>query len=241
MHICLKLGFNLKKNQNTIKEACSEAIELIQDGYSVGLGSGRTMAEATRIIAEKTEQDGLNLKFVPSSYQIELLAREYGLNVIDLNSVQILDLTIDGADQVELGTLNMIKGGGAALTREKIIGSNSRKVAIIIDENKLTNKLGKNMCVPIEILPFGINAIINNISQFGCTVTLRQGDGKVGPIITDNGNIIVDADFGPIDDPMSLESKINKIPGVIEVGIFSSIADFVYVAMKDYVKILRRE
>jgi ribose 5-phosphate isomerase A len=97
------------------------------------------------------------------------------------------------------------------------------------------------MYVPIEIFPFGINAVIDKIRQIGGTVTLRQGDGKVGPIITDNGNIIADADFGPIDDPISLESEIKKIPGVIEVGIFSGIADFVYVAMKDYVKIFRRE
>jgi ribose 5-phosphate isomerase A len=235
------LGFILNKNQNLIKEACSKAIELIENGYSVGLGSGRTMTQMIMIIAEKIEQDKLNLAFVPSSYQIEFLARELGLKLIDLNSIQILDLTIDGADQVELGTLNMIKGGGAALTREKIIGTNSRKVAIIIDESKLTKKLGEGMYVPIEIFPFGINAVINKVRRVGGTVTLRQGDGKVGPIITDNGNIIVDADFGPIDDPISLESEIKKIPGVIEVGIFSGVADFVYVAMKDDVKILRRE
>jgi ribose 5-phosphate isomerase A len=215
------LGFNLKKEHNIIKEACSKAIELLQNGYSVGLGSGKTMAQTIKIIAEKIEQDKLNLTFVPSSYQIEFLARELGLRIIDLNSVQILDLTIDGADQVELGTLNMIKGGGAALTREKIIGSNSTKVAIIIDESKLTKKLGEGMCIPIEIFPFGINAVINKISQVGGSVTLRHGEGKVGPIITDNGNMIVDADFGPIDDPISLESEIKKIPGVIEVGIFS--------------------
>jgi ribose 5-phosphate isomerase A len=237
----LNLGFILNKNQNLIKEACSKAIELIENGYSVGLGSGRTMTQMIMIIAEKIEQDKLNLAFVPSSYQIEFLARELGLKLIDLNSIQILDLTIDGADQVELGTLNMIKGGGAALTREKIIGTNSRKVAIIIDESKLTKKLGEGMYVPIEIFPFGINAVINKVRRVGGTVTLRQGDGKVGPIITDNGNIIVDADFGPIDDPISLESEIKKIPGVIEVGIFSGVADFVYVAMKDDVKILRRE
>jgi ribose 5-phosphate isomerase A len=114
-------------------------------------------------------------------------------------------------------------------------------VAIIIDESKLTKKLGEGMYVPIEIFPFGINAAINKIEQVGGTVTLRQGEGKVGPTITDNGNIIVDADFGPIDDPISLESEIKKIPGVIEVGIFSRIADLVYVAMKDDVKILQRE
>jgi ribose 5-phosphate isomerase A len=234
------LGFNLKKNHNLIK-ACIEVIELLQNGYSVGLGSGRTMAQTIKIIAKKIEQDKLNLAFVPSSYQIEFLANELGLRVIDLNSIQILDLTIDGADQVELGTLNMIKGGGAALTREKIIGSNSRKVVIIIDESKLTKKLGEGMYVPIEIFPFGINAAINKIEQVGGTVTLRQGEGKVGPTITDNGNIIVDADFGPIDDPISLESEIKKIPGVIEVGIFSRVADLVYVVMKDDVKILQRE
>ncbi|WP_455369216.1 ribose 5-phosphate isomerase A [[Eubacterium] cellulosolvens] len=231
----------MKQNQKILREACSEAIKLLKNGYSVGLGSGRTMAQTIKIIAEKTEEDRLNLSFVPSSYQIEFLARELGLKVIDFNSVKSLDLTIDGADQVELGTLNMIKGGGAALTREKIIGSNSTKVAIIIDESKLTKKLGEDMLVPIEILPFGINAVINNISEVGGVVTLRQGDGKVGPIITDNGNIIVDADFGPIDNPISLESEIKKIPGVIEVGIFSGIADFAYVAMKDEVKILQRE
>ena len=225
-----------------VKVACSKATELIKDGYLIGLGSGRAVAQVMSMIHEKIRKEKLELIFVPSSYQIEFLARKLELRLTQLEAGRPLDLALDGADQVEVNTLNMIKGGGAALAREKIIDSNSKKVAIIVGEDKLTNQLGLGKPVPVEVLPFGVNEVIHKIEKLGGKPTLRHGQGKMGPIITDNGNLILDIEFGLINDSASLERQIKMIPGVIEVGIFTGIADLVYVGMKDgTVKVLRRE
>jgi len=232
----------LQSREEAVKAASSRVLELVQDGQVIGLGSGRAVAQVLTMIAEKIQRERLKLGFVPSSHQIELLARMLGLQLTQLEAGRLPDLALDGADQVETGTLNMIKGGGAALAREKIIDSCSRKVAIIIDESKLTKKLGEGQPVPVEVLPFGVYSVIHSIEKIGGRSTLRQGQGKVGPIITDNGNMIIDVDFGSIKDPPSLERQIKMIPGVIEAGIFAGIADLVYVGRREgSVEILRRE
>jgi len=232
----------LKEYDENIRAACSEATELIRDGHWIGLGSGRAVAQALIVVGEKIQREKLNLTFVPSSFQIEILSRQLGLRLAHLEAVRPLDLALDGADQVEIGTLNMIKGGGAALAKEKVIDSNSKRVAIIVGEDKLTNKLGKGKSVPVEVLPFGFDAVIRRIGIIGGRSTLRQGQGKVGPIISDNGNMIMDVDFGTIEDPAALEREVKMIPGVVEVGIFTQVADLVYVGMKDgTVKILGRK
>jgi ribose 5-phosphate isomerase A len=219
----------LQNNEETIKAASSKAVELIQDGQIIGLGSGRAAAQALIMISEKIKRDHLKLSFVPSSYQIEFLARRLGLQLACLEANKPPDLALDGADQVEIGSLDMIKGGGGALAREKIIDSCSKRVLIIIDESKLTRRLGEGKSVPVEALPFGVEAVMQRIRRLGGEPTLRQAQGKVGPIITDNGNMIVDVDFGLIEDPASLEREIKMIPGVVEVGIFVKVADTVYV------------
>ncbi len=236
------LGLTLKGYEEAVKAASSRALELVQDGYLIGLGSGRAVAQVLNMIGEKIKKEGLKLTFVPSSYQIELLSRHLGLKLTHLEAGRLLDLALDGADQVEVKTLNMIKGGGAALAREKIIDSNSKKVAIVITEDKLTKNLGEGKPVPVEVLPFGVDAVIHSIEKIGGRPTLRQGQGKVGPIITDNGNMIVDVDFGRIEDPQTLEGEIKMIPGVVEVGLFTGLADLVYVGRGDgTVEVLRRE
>jgi len=218
------------------------ALELVKDGQAIGLGSGRAAAQVTTLIAEKIRKEGLSLVFVPSSHQVEILATQLGLRITHLESSRFLDLTLDGADQVEMKTLNMIKGGGGALAKEKIIGSNAEKVAIIVDERKLTKRLGEGQLVPVEVLPFGVGAVTRGIVKLGGKPTLRHGHGKVGPIITDNGNMILDVDFGAIKDPLRLEREVKMIPGVVEVGIFTGIADLVYVARKDgTVEVLKRQ
>jgi ribose 5-phosphate isomerase A len=230
----------LKEYDETIRAACSKATELIRDGYWIGLGSGRAVAQALSVVCEKIQREKLKLTFVPSSFQIEILSRQLGLRLAQLEAGRPLDMALDGADQVEVDTLNMIKGGGAALAREKIVDSNSKRVAIIVGEDKLTSKLGKGKSVPVEVLSFGVDAVIRRIGIMGGRSTLRQGQGKVGPIISDNGNMIMDVDFGTIEDPTALERQVKMIPGVVEVGIFTQVADLVYVGMKDEtVKILR--
>ena len=232
----------MQSYEDAVKAASSRVLELVQDGQIIGLGSGRAVAQALAMLAEKIQNEPLRLSFVPSSHQIEFLARRLRLQLTQLGAGRLPGLALDGADQVEMSTLNMIKGGGAALAREKIIDSCSKKVAIIIDESKLTKRLGEGKPVPVEVLPFGVESVIQSIDEIGGRSTLRQGQGKVGPIITDNGNMIIDVDFGPIQDPSSLEREIKMIPGVIEVGIFTGIADLVYVGRgKGSVEVLRRE
>ncbi|MEM3004010.1 MAG: ribose 5-phosphate isomerase A [Candidatus Bathyarchaeia archaeon] len=228
--------------EEAIKAASSKAVELIQDGQTIGLGSGRAVAQALFMISEKIKRDRLKLSFVPSSFQIEFLTRRLGLQLVCLEADKPPDLALDGADQVEIGSLDMIKGGGGALAREKIIDSYSKRVSIIVDESKLTQRLGEGETVPVEALPFGVEAVMERIRRLGGEATLRQAQGKVGPIITDNGNMIVDANFGPIGDPAGLEREIKMIPGVVEVGIFVNVADTVYVGGRGgSVEVLRRK
>jgi len=227
------LWLTLKGIDDPVKAACSKAVELVEDGFLIGLGSGMTVAEALKIVGERIRKERLDLTFIASSYQIEFLSRQLGLKLVTIDPDRFPNLALDGADQVEVGTLNMIKGGGAALAREKIIDSNSKKVAIIISEDKLVEKLGVGRAVPVEVLPFGVSSVISRIKRLEGRSSLREGQGKLGPTITDNGNMIIDVEFGPIEDPESLEEKIKRIPGVIEVGIFAGIADLVYVGKKD--------
>ncbi|MGQ9543275.1 MAG: ribose-5-phosphate isomerase RpiA [Candidatus Bathyarchaeia archaeon] len=228
--------------EEAVRAASSRVLELVQDRFVIGLGSGRAVAQALTLLKEKVERDRLELTFVPSSYQVELLSRQLGLRLSHMDGSRLLDLTLDGADQVEPRTLNMIKGGGAALAREKVVDSNSRKVAIIISEDKLVRRLGEVGPVPVEVLPFAVDVVAHTVKKMGGRPSLRHGQGKVGPIITDNGNMILDVDFGPIDDPSTLERRIKMVPGVVEVGLFTGVADLVYVGRNDgRVEVLRRE
>jgi ribose 5-phosphate isomerase A len=151
-----------------------------------------------------------------------------------------LDLAIDGADQVELKSLNLIKGGGAALTREKIVDSNSKELIIVIDENKLTERLGHNQPVPIEVIPFGYKAVLKKLKDLKGKPKLRESTGKVGPVITDNGNFIIDVVYDSIIDLEEMEKQLKIIPGVIETGLFIGITNRVYVGRKNKVEIFKK-
>jgi len=157
-----------------------------------------------------------------------------------LNEHSRLDLTIDGVDQVD-SDLNMIKGMGGALTREKIVASASKQNIIVADETKLTKKLGTNQAVPIEILPFATALVESRIKKMKGKPVLREGKGKVGPVVTDNGNFILDADFGPIDAPEKLNSQLKSIPGVVETGLFIRMANIVYVGTPTHVHRFERK
>jgi len=219
------------------RSAVKEALKKIKDGYVVGLGSGSTVTYAIKELAKKIREDKLSVLGVPTSYQSMFLAIESGIRVTTLDENPELDLAIDGADQVSK-TLNLIKGGGAALTREKIVDSAARELLIVVDESKVSSIL--NIPVPIEILPFAVKTVTKRIRQLGGVPVLREGSGKVGPIVTDNNSFIVDADFGAIKEPFELERKLKTIPGVIETGLFLDMAKEVYVGTKDVVKVLRK-
>jgi len=212
--------------------AVIKAAEQIKDGNVIGLGSGSTIAGAIEEIAKVLKERSLKALFIPTSHQIELAAITHGLKLALFTEYPEPDLAIDGADQVD-ERLNMIKGGGAALAREKVVDASAKKLLIVVDEQKLVKKLGEQQPVPLEVLPFAHQAVIRRISKLGGKPTLREGKGKVGPIVTDNGNFIVDSDFGTIDNPANLERELKSIPGIIETGLFVDMATSVYVGKRD--------
>ena len=222
------------------KNAALEAVKHIKGGLIVGLGSGSTAAYAIQEIGRLIHQKNWKILGVPTSYQAFLLAVDNGISITTLNEHPKLDFTIDGADQVD-PDLNLIKGMGGALTKEKIVALASKQNIIVTDETKLTKKLGTNQPVPIEVLPFAIALVESRIKKMKGNPILREGKGKVGPIITDNGNFIVDADFGPIDAPDKLNSELKLIPGLVETGLFINTADTVYIGASKGVQKLERK
>jgi len=210
------------------RKAALEAVKHVKDQDIIGLGSGTTIAYAIEAIGEKIKLENLNVKGIPTSYQAFQLAVKYGIPVTTLEEHPVIDLTIDGADQVD-PNLNLIKGMGAALAREKIVASASKQNIIVADESKRVKALGeKEHPVPIEVLPFANVHVQRRIEVIGGKAVLREGKGKLGPVITDNGNVILDAVFGEINDPTVLGIKLKMIPGVLETGLFVGMADIVY-------------
>jgi ribose 5-phosphate isomerase A len=211
------------------RNAAIEAVKHVQDGFIIGLGSGSTAAYAIEAIAEKTKRENLNVKGIPTSTQAFSLAVKNGIPVTTLEEHDTIDLCIDGADQID-PNLNLIKGMGAALTREKIVASASKQNIIIADETKRVKVLGEMQHpVPVEVLPFGSGFVKRRIEALGGKPVVREGKGKLGPVITDNGNMVMDVVFGEIHDPTVLAVKLKMIPGVVETGLFVGLTDVVYV------------
>lgn len=219
------------------KVNCSrKAVELVKDGMVIGLGSGTTVRVFVEMLAEKVNE-GYEIYAIPSSIDSMLLAVEHGIRVTSLLEHPQPDLCIDGADQVD-SDFNLIKGGGGALTREKIVASASNKFYVIVDESKLVEKL--SMPVPVEILEFAYGFVRRKIDELGFKLILREGKGKLRPVISDNGNLIADVYAGEIEKPAELERNL-KIPGIVENGIFlSEMVDGLIVGRKDGADVLRK-
>lgn len=210
------------------RNAAYAAVEHVKDGMVVGLGSGTTAAYAILALGELRKHESLQILGVPSSYQAFQLAVQSGIAVTTLEEHSEVDVNIDGADQID-PSLNLIKGMGAALAREKIVAASARKNIFIADEAKQVKVLGEgNQPVPIEVLPFGIALVQRRVQALGGTTLLRETKGKLGPIISDNGNAIMDVTFGEIKDAAVLEQKLKMIPGVVETGLFIGLTDIVY-------------
>ena len=223
------------------RKAALAAVKHVKDGFVVGLGSGSTAAYAIEALGERVKREKLSLLAVPTSYQAFLLAVKCGIAVTTLDEHPVIDVTIDGADQID-PKLNLIKGMGAALTREKIVASVSKQNVIIADESKKVRVLGENNHpVPIEVLPFAITTVKRRIEAVGGKAVLREGKGKLGPVITDNGNAIIDASFGAISNVAELEKKLKMIPGVVETGLFIGLADIAYVGTASAVEKIERK
>jgi ribose 5-phosphate isomerase A len=238
------LKANLDPIQEAKRSAALKAVEHVQDGFIVGLGSGSTAAFAIEALGERVKTGNLHVMGVPTSYQAFLLAIECGIPITTLDEHPTVDLTIDGADQIT-PELCLIKGMGAAMAREKIVAAASKLNVIIADDKKRVKRLGENsQSVPIEVLPFAISLTKQKIIDAGGKPVLREGKGKLGPTITDNGNAILDSYFGEIVNPAELEVKIKMIPGVVETGFFVGLTDIAYVGTSigvDKIERLRRK
>jgi len=220
------------------RRAALEAVKRVRDGSVIGLGSGSTVAYAIRELGRRIREENLRILGVPSSYKTFLLAVECGVPLTTLNEHPLLDLDIDGADQID-GELNLIKGMGGALTREKIVAAASKRLIVIADETKLVSSLGEGQLLPIEVLPFALPLVADRIRRIGGKPKLRERKDGSGPYVTDNGNFILDVDFGVIEDPKALESRIKRIPGVIETGLFIEMADEALIGTRSGIKILK--
>ncbi len=222
--------------QTAKKNAALEAVKHVKDGFIVGLGSGTTVAFAIEALGERIKKEKISIMGIPSSYQAFQLAVQYGVPITTLDEHPTIDVTIDGADQIT-PELYLIKGMGAALVKEKIVASASKLNIIIADENKRVKVLGeKNQAVPIEVLSFALSLVKNKIRELGGIPVVREGKGKLGPIITDNGNMIIDAVFGLVKKPQDLAVKVKMIPGVVETGFFVGLTDIVYIATPNKVE-----
>lgn len=219
-------------DQNQLKkQAAEKAVEDIKDGMIIGLGSGSTVFFALKKISEKLKSGELkNIIGIPSSIDTEKKAIQFGIPLTKLNETPIIDLTIDGADEVDRD-LNVIKGGGGMLLREKIVAQASKKFIIIVDESKLSEKLGEKWPVPIEVVQFAMSPEKIYLESLGAKISLRMKNSET--FITDEGNIIYDANFGVIEDVKRLAGLLNQRAGIAEHGIFMGMVDEIICAKRN--------
>lgn len=217
------------------KKAAEKAVEdNVKKNMILGIGSGSTVVYAVKKIAELNKENDLNLKCIPSSFQAYQLIVENGLNLASLDQHPEIDLDIDGADEVDKD-LNLIKGGGGCHVQEKILASNSKKLIIVADFRKNSENLGQNWKkgVPIEVIPMAYVPVMQKLEKLGGKPKLRMAQSKMGPLITDNGNFILDVDFGTIKNLKELNEKLLTIPGVVDTGFFIGLTSKAYIGQKD--------
>ncbi|MBS3782774.1 MAG: ribose-5-phosphate isomerase RpiA [Candidatus Thermoplasmatota archaeon] len=204
------------------RNAGYRAAESVEDGMVVGLGTGSTAKYAIKKIGERKKEEDLDIVGIPTSVETEKRAEKAGIDLVELDKADKIDLTIDGADEVD-PEMNLIKGGGGALLREKIIAHNSSQYIVIVDASKMVDVLGESFDLPVEILSLWQEGTMDHLEKMGCKAQIRKENDAFYK--TDNGNNIVDCKFGPIENPQELSRKLNSLPGVIEHGLFLDFAD----------------
>ena len=217
------------------QRAAEAAVEYVKDGMIVGLGTGSTTEFAVKKLGERV-RDGLAIRGIPTSDVTKVQAEEEGVPLIDFSETMYIDLTIDGADEIDVN-LNMIKGGGAALLREKIVASASKEEIIIVSHEKFVKQLG-SFPLPVEVIPFGWQVIFNQLETLGGSPDLRLKQGQ--PLLTDQGNYIIDCRFRQIIDAAQLEQRLNMIPGVVENGLFTGLCTCMIMAEGEKIVVKER-
>lgn len=217
-------------SSNEIKQRVSlHATRLVQPGMTIGLGSGTTMYWFIIALAGQM-QEGLEFSAVPTSFEVYKLAQEKGISLKTLNQVDSIDLTVDGADEID-PDWRLIKGGGAALLQEKMVAAASRKLFIIADHTKLVKQLG-HFPLPVEVVPYGWMQVQRRVQQlYKIQATLREKNNQ--PLVTDHGHYILDCHFGQIIDPPSLNEELHLLPGVVETGLFIDMVSGVFIGRED--------
>jgi len=211
------------------QEVGRAAANRVQSNTIVGLGTGSTTAFAIQFIGERLQSGELeNIKGIPTSFQARVLAKQYGIPLTTLDEVDQIHIAIDGADEVDPHK-NLIKGGGAAHTQEKIVDSLADQFIVVVDSGKLVDALGSTFLLPVEVMPMAITPVMRALEKLGGKPQLRMGVKKAGPVVSDQGNLIIDVKYDRIDNPGELEKTINNIPGVLENGLFVGVTDLVLV------------
>ncbi|ELR99450.1 ribose-5-phosphate isomerase RpiA [Gloeocapsa sp. PCC 73106] len=211
------------------QEVGKAAASRVKSNSIVGLGTGSTSAYAIEYLGDRLKSGELeNIIGIPTSFQSEVLAKKYGIPLATLDAIDHIDVAIDGADEVD-PQKNLIKGGGAAHTREKVVDSLAELFIVVVDSNKLVDQLGSTFLLPVEVIPMALAPVTRALEKLGGVPELRMGIRKDGPVVTDQGNLVLDVKFTKIEDAAQLEQKINNIPGVLENGLFVGLADIILV------------
>jgi len=224
---------------NAKLNAARSVIPLMPKSGAIGLGSGSTVAIFAKELGRQIAEGEVDVSVVPSSYQAYQLAVEYKIPLTNLDINPSLLMAVDGADEVDKD-LNLTKGGGGALFQEKVVASASDRLIIIVDESKLVDHLATRFEIPIEVLPFALGVVKRKITEMGITPTVRMAQKKMGPVVTDNGNFLLDLKFpAPIKDPAKVAVDLKLIPGVVETGLFIGMTDEVHIGTEETSYVLK--
>lgn len=222
------------------KKAGVAAANIVEDGMTLGIGTGSTVKHFVEELGRRVKEESLNIKGVTTSFQSKLLCYHHGIPIIDAAMVSQIDLGVDGADEIDY-SLNAIKGGGAAHTIEKIVATMAKQFILIGDESKLVDNLGTKFPVPIEVIPEAIALVESKTKDIGADPRIRMATKKDGPVISDNGNFIVDLFFKALQDTSAINNFLLTIPGVVETGLFIDMADQAFIADSDGVQIIKKD